>query len=76
MFVILYLKDCTKRVYIGSETKSTKVLTQLEEDKLQESGVLNLNTPIGLLRSVFFSTMERTFVFVQVKRLQLIWISC
>ena len=38
----------------GSETKSTKVLTQLEEDKLWESGVLNLNTPIGLLRSVFF----------------------
>ena len=39
---------------IGSETKSTKVLTQLEEDKLWESGVLNLNTPIGLLRPVFF----------------------
>ena len=39
---------------IGSEMKSTKVLTQLEEDKLWESGVLNLNTPIGLLRSVFF----------------------
>ena len=51
---------------IGSETKSTKVLTQLEEDKLWESGVLNLNTPIGLLRSVF-STMERAFVFVEVK---------
>ena len=36
---------------VGSETKSTTVLTQLEEDKL---GVLILNTPIGLLRSVFF----------------------
>ena len=39
---------------VGSETKSTPVLTQLEEDKLWESGVLNLSTPIGLLRSVFF----------------------
>ena len=39
---------------VGSETKSTPVLTQLEEDKLWESGVLYLNTPIGLLRSVFF----------------------
>ena len=38
---------------IGS-AKSTKVLTQLEENKLWESGVLNLNTPIGLLRSVCF----------------------
>ena len=39
---------------IGSETKSTTVLTQLEEDKLWELGVLNLDTPIGLLRSTFF----------------------
>ena len=39
---------------VGSETKSTPVLTQLEEDKLWESGVLNLNTPVGVLRAVFF----------------------
>ena len=51
---------------IGSKIKSTKVLTQLEEDKLWESGVPNLNTPIGLLRSVY-STMERAFVFEEVK---------
>ena len=42
---------------VGSETNSTPVLAQLEEDKLWESGVLNLNTPVGLLRSVF-STMQ------------------
>ena len=34
---------------IGSETRSTPVLIQLVEDKLWESGVLDLNTPIGLL---------------------------
>ena len=39
---------------VGSETKSTPVLTQLEEDKLWESGVLDLNTTTGLLRAVFF----------------------
>ena len=39
---------------IGSQTKSTPVLTQLEEDKLWESRVLNLNTPLGVLRAVFF----------------------
>ena len=44
---------------VGSETKNTPVLTQLEEDKLWESGVLSLNTPIGLLRSVFFYNGKR-----------------
>ena len=53
MSVILYLKDCTRKV-LEVKPKVTPVLTQLEEDKLWESGVLNLNTPVGLLRSVFF----------------------
>ena len=51
---------------VGSETKSTPVLTQLEEDKLWESGVFNLNTPVGLLRSVF-SRMEKAVAFEEVR---------
>ena len=51
---------------VGSETKSTPVLTQLEEDKLWESGVLNLNAPVGVLRAVF-SLMEKAFAFEEVR---------
>ena len=39
---------------IGTETKSTPVLSNHEEDKLWESGVIGLDTPIGLLKVVFF----------------------
>ena len=39
---------------IGTETKVTPVLSQVEENKLWDNGVLNLDTPIGLLRAVFF----------------------
>ena len=34
--------------------KSTPVLSNHEEDKLWESGVIGLDTPIGLLKAVFF----------------------
>ena len=54
MSVILYLQDYTRKV-LEVKPKSTTVLTQLEEDKLWESGVLNLNNPIELLRSVFYN---------------------
>ena len=39
---------------IGTKTKVTEVITQKEEDTLWESGVINLDTPIGLLYAVFF----------------------
>jgi len=39
---------------IGTETKSTPVLSNSDEDILWESGVINLDTPIGLLNAVFF----------------------
>ena len=54
---LLFCNNAKLRLHqkgVGSETKNTPVLTQLEEDKLWESGVLSLNTPIELLRSVFF----------------------
>ena len=43
---------------IGTETKVTPALSQTEEDKLWETGVINLDSPTGLLRAVFF-TMVR-----------------
>ena len=43
----------------GSETKSTPVLTQQEEAKLWESGVLNLNTPIVELCDTIDTTRYR-----------------
>ena len=45
---------------IGTETKVTPALSQSEEDKLWETGVINLDNPNGLLRAVFFSMMART----------------
>ena len=39
---------------IGAETKATAVLSVTEEDKLWECGVMSLDTPVGLLNSVFF----------------------
>ena len=44
---------------IGTETKVTPALSQ-SEDKLWDTGVVNLDNPIGLLRAVF-SIMARTF---------------
>ena len=44
---------------VRSETKSTPVLTQLEEDKLWESGVLNPNT--------LWDYMEKIFTFKEVR---------
>ena len=38
---------------IGTETKSTPVLSNHEEGKLWESGVIGLDTLIGLLKAVF-----------------------
>ena len=42
---------------IGAELKATPVISINEEDRLWEKKVLDLDTPIGLLRAVFF-TME------------------
>ena len=39
---------------IGAETKATAVLSKSDEDTLWDKGVLDLNTPKGLLRAVFF----------------------
>ena len=39
---------------IGTETKATAVLSVTEEDGLWESGVMGLDTPVGLLNAVFF----------------------
>ena len=39
---------------IGTETKVTPALSQTEEDKLWETGVINLDSPTGLLSTVFF----------------------
>jgi len=39
---------------IGTKTKATEVITQKEKDTLWELGVINLDTPIGLLYAVFF----------------------
>ena len=39
---------------IGTEIKVTPVITDTDEDKLWETGVMNLDTPTGLLRAVFF----------------------
>ena len=45
---------------IGTETKVMPALSHTEEDKLWETGVINLDSPTGLLRAVFF-TMARIF---------------
>ena len=39
---------------IGCSSKSTGLLTREDEEKLWQSGVLNPNTPQGLLNCVFF----------------------
>lgn len=39
---------------IGTEAKATPVITVDDEDALWEKGILDLNTPKGLLRAVFF----------------------
>jgi len=46
-----------KKLYskgIGVETKATLVILMNEEDKLWTSGMLSMDSPIGLLRAVFF----------------------
>lgn len=40
---------------IGTETKATTVISASEEDKLWESGVINMDTPQGLLRGFFYN---------------------
>ena len=39
---------------IGVEKRATPVVSQANEDKLWEAGVLNTSTPIGLQRAVFY----------------------
>jgi len=39
---------------IGATTKSAAILSFEDEKKLWDTGVLNLDTPLGLLRAVFF----------------------
>jgi len=45
---------CLHAKGIGTETKATAVVTAKEEDTLWESGVINVDTPTGLLYAVFF----------------------
>ena len=51
---------------IGAETKATAALSKSDEYTLWDKGILDLNTPKGLLRAVFF-TIKRIFVYVVVK---------
>ena len=51
---------------IGAETKETAVLSKDDEDTLWDKGVIDLDTPKGLLRAVFF-IMERIFACVVVR---------
>ena len=44
---------------IGTETKATAVLSVTEEDKLWESGVMSLDTPVGVILN---ATMAKIFV--------------
>ena len=46
---------------VGAEIKTTPVMNPDDERKLWTSGVVNLTTPIGLLRAVFFYN-GKTFV--------------
>ena len=48
MFTCLHPKG------VGAEIKATPVINPDDERKLWTTGVLNLSTPIGLLRAVFF----------------------
>ena len=47
---------------IGTETKVTPALSQSEEDKLWDTGVINLDSPNGLLRAVFFYNGKNFFL--------------
>ena len=46
---------------IGTETKVTPALSQTEEDKLWETGVINLDSPTGLLRAVLNNQLTPLF---------------
>jgi len=59
MSAILFLKRLHGKG-IDTETKFTRVLTVEAEEKLWNSRILNLDTPLGLLRAVFF-IMEKAF---------------
>ena len=49
MFKLLHSKG------IGTETKVIPALSQTKEDKLWETGVINLDSPTELLRAVFYN---------------------
>jgi len=53
VFIQLYRKG------IGTETKATPVLKSNIEAELWKSGTLNMDTPKGLLRAVFFFIMAK-----------------
>ena len=46
---------------IGASLKTTAVLSSDDEKKLWDTNVLNLETPIGLLRTVFFFYNGKNF---------------
>lgn len=50
---------------IGAKVKHTPIITVDEEKLLWDSDVLNVTTPLGLLRAVFFS-LEKYAAFVEV----------
>ena len=49
---------------VGTDVRHAPLVTPDEEDKLWESGVLNITTPKGLQRAVFFM-WGNVFVFVE-----------
>ena len=52
MFGTDITKICTNET--GTEVNNTPVLSPSDEDQLWKSGILNLHSPIGLLRAIFF----------------------
>ena len=38
---------------VATETKVTPIITEAEEDKLWDAGVMSVNNPTALLRAVF-----------------------
>jgi len=53
----MFATPCLKKLHskrIGIEMKVTPVISVNEEDKLWASGMLSMDSPIGLLKAVFF----------------------
>ena len=67
MFVVMNFKGCTKKG-VDAYIYCTKAVTEDDECKLWESGVLNIDTPMGLFNCVFF--YNRNFDLEVVKNIE------